>query len=253
MRWQLLLTPPLPGTVNMAIDEALMDRARRTGTGVVRVYSWAVPTVSLGRNQTAIGTLDAGRGVPESLPTVRRLTGGRALVHAREITYAVTGPAGDEHGRETYRAINARLADALHRLGVPVEVATARTRMPAPGGSPCFELPAPGELVIEARKLVGSAQVKDRGAYLQHGSILVHDDQGLLAPLARTPLPLTPAATLAAALGREPSAEEFAALLFASIREAWDRDATSLDPGESLAMAAPYTARYEDDAWTWRR
>ena len=93
MRWHLLLTPPLPGVDNMAIDDALMARARRTGEGVVRVYSWAEPTLSLGRNQWTAGVYSAERAHAVGVGVVRRATGGRALLHSREITYSVTAPA----------------------------------------------------------------------------------------------------------------------------------------------------------------
>jgi lipoyl(octanoyl) transferase len=254
MRWRFLLTPPLPGALNMATDEGLMARARRTGEGVVRVYSWETATISLGRHQTAIGALDRGRGVDGGVPVVRRLTGGRALVHGREITYSVTRPVADDVGwREVYRDINHRLIEALRSMQVPVQLAESRARMASPGGAPCFELPAPGELMAHGRKLVGSAQVRADGVLLQHGSILVHDDQSLLNDVAHQSVPLTPAATLVECLGREPTPAEFAVHLSHAVREAWDPDLASLDTSEALLLASPCLARYTDDTWTWRR
>src|SRR3954466_12069034 len=97
-RWRLLVTPPASGPENMALDEALMARAIETGEWVLRVYSWATPTLSLGRNQTARGRYDLGRIRERGLGVVRRPTGGRAILHDREITYSVTAPvdaAGD--------------------------------------------------------------------------------------------------------------------------------------------------------------
>src|SRR5512139_2874749 len=98
MRWGFLHTPPLDGVANMAIDEALLARARDTGEGVVRVYGWSAPTLSLGRNQVARGAWDRERAGTLGLPIVRRLTGGRALLHHREITYSVTAPTADGRG-----------------------------------------------------------------------------------------------------------------------------------------------------------
>ncbi|OYV73430.1 MAG: hypothetical protein B7Z72_02540 [Gemmatimonadetes bacterium 21-71-4] len=92
VRWRSLVSPPLPGVVNMAWDQALMARARRTGEAVLRVYAWAGPTLSLGRNQRARGAYDLGRAAARGVAIVRRPTGGRALLHHHEVTYSVTAP-----------------------------------------------------------------------------------------------------------------------------------------------------------------
>src|SRR4029078_5254935 len=78
-------------------------------------------------------------------------------------------------------AINRILLHALRGLGVPAEVAEPEGRTPVPASAPCCELPARGEIVVDGKKLVGSAQVRDDGALLQHGSILIADDQPLIA------------------------------------------------------------------------
>src|SRR6476620_9212884 len=90
--WRLLLSPPLGGPENMALDEALMGRARRTGESVLRVYAWSRPTLSLGRNQRAVGLYREQALAERGVGVVRRPTGGRALLHHREITYSVTAP-----------------------------------------------------------------------------------------------------------------------------------------------------------------
>ncbi len=256
MRWHLLLSPPADGARNMALDEALMTRARRTGDGVVRVYEWATPTLSLGRNQRARGVYTAERARALGVGVVRRPTGGRALLHHREITYSVTAPApsGDSLGA-SYRAINALLVQALQALGVAVQVAESAGRFPPPASAPCFERPAPGELVAGGRKLVGSAQYREQGAMLQHGSLLVHDEQSLVVRLADAPVgEPAPAATLAGLLGHEPPAAAFAEALFAAVRRQWDAAAAPLPEEAQLARDAEGAlARYTDAAWTWRR
>ncbi len=254
MRWHLLLTPPLDGADNMAIDAALMARARERGDGVVRVYSWSEPTLSLGRNQYARAAYTADRLRPHALRVVRRMTGGRALLHHREITYSVTAPAPpNESLARSYAAINALLLDTLRALGVAAELAPRGERLPPPGSAPCFERPAPGEVMLEGRKLVGSAQCREDGAMLQHGSVLVHDDQGVVAELAGTP-ETTGAATLFDALGRDPAPAEFAEALFHGVRRAWDADAATLTLDDALdAARSRARARFLDDAWTWRR
>ena len=83
MRWRILLSSPLPGADNMALDEALMDRARVSGEAVLRVYRWTTPTLSLGRNQRAAGLYDLQAAAAAGVTFVRRPTGGRALLHLR--------------------------------------------------------------------------------------------------------------------------------------------------------------------------
>jgi lipoate-protein ligase A len=240
----------------MALDEALMIRARRTGESVLRVYAWSAPTLSLGRNQRGRGVYDAARLESARVGVVRRPTGGRALLHHREITYSVTAPAPPEGtlGAE-YARINALLTSALCALGVPVTEASPHARSAPPSASPCFAEPARGELVLGGRKLVGSAQWRDRGALLQHGSILLDDDQALIPGLMHEPVALDARpATLRDALARVPDLGEVAGALFAAVREREDAAASALEHDAALDRdAAALLARYEDDAWTWRR
>ncbi len=240
----------------MALDEALMARARGSGEWVLRVYSWSSPTVSLGRNQTARGRYDLKVIRARGLSVVRRPTGGRAILHHREITYSVTAPvAGAGDLRESYERINRLLVDALRRLGVMAEVARPASRAASPGMAPCFDEPAAGELTVGGRKLAGSAQWRSEGALLQHGSILIADDQSSLAELAigsqaRMPAP----ATLAEALGRAPSVTDVAGALAEAVRALEDPSASSLAIDEAVrARASELVVRYLDDEWTWRR
>lgn len=256
MRWRLLLTPPLPGPDNMAVDEALLLHARRTGEAVCRVYTWSRPTLSFGRNQTAAGRYDREAARAQGIDVVRRPTGGRAVLHHRELTYAVAAPVAAAGAlRESYGRINRLLMDALRRLGVETAQATPGGRLGAPGAAPCFELPTRDELVRDGRKLVGSAQWRETDALVQHGSILVDDDQGLIARLCREPLPpVPPPATLREALGRAPEPAELADALLDSLRALEDPDAARWTGDHALwAEAAQARERYLDDAWTWRR
>ncbi len=253
--WRLLYTPPLDGPENMALDEALMARARRTGEGVLRTYSWSVPTLSLGRNQRARGLYDEVALGASGVRVVRRPTGGRALLHAREVTYSVTAPvAADATVGQSYARINVIVAGALESLGAPVRAATRKGRSASPTGLPCFAEPARGELEFEGRKLVGSAQWRDDGALLQHGSILVADDQSRIAAFMRVPTPVLRApATLSAIVGRAPAAEELHSALGDALR-AHVGDAAPLDLDlQTIADSARLAERYRDAGWTWRR
>jgi lipoate-protein ligase A len=255
MHWSLLLTPPLSGAENMALDEALLERANESRSAVFRVYTWAEPTLSFGRNQATRGTYDPERARASRIAIVRRPTGGRSLLHHREITYSVTAPA-DLVGsfRESYARINRLLVGGLWRLGVSVEIAAPRERSLPPSAAPCFERPASGELVIDGRKLVGSAQWRDEGAMLQHGSILVEDDQSLVSSLADDVVAPPPAATLTASLGRRPTVDEVARALFDAVLELECPAADEMRMDRALEAAqARLVARYLDDCWTWRR
>jgi lipoate-protein ligase A len=254
--WRVLVTPPASGAENMALDEALMDRARTTGEWVLRVYSWSAPTISLGRNQSARGRYDLDRIRELRLDVVRRPTGGRAILHDREITYSVTAPVGDAGDlRESYDRINHLLLRGLRSLGVAASVASPAGRSMSPGMAPCFDEPAAGELTLGGRKLAGSAQWRSEDALLQHGSILIADDQSLLATLGvGTPGRISPPATLTEALGAAPDLANVADALADAVRDLEDPNCRTLDVDDDVrARAAALVVRYLDDAWTWRR
>ena len=256
VHWRFLATPPLAGAENMALDEALLRRARATGEAVFRVYGWATPTLSLGRNQPARGEYDTAELARRGVGIVRRLTGGRAVLHAREVTYSVTAPVGlGATLGAAYGRINELLVTGLRALGAPAEIAAVTAPAPRPSLAPCFEEPTAGELVLGGRKLVGSAQYREDDALLQHGSILVDDDQPLVASLARTAVPTPPpVATLRAALGRAPEPGEPAAAFLEAVRSREDPHVAPLDLDDGLELAMREALpRYLSSEWTWRR
>jgi lipoate-protein ligase A len=255
--WRLLLAAPRSGAENMARDTALQARAARTGETVFSVYSWSRPTLSFGRNQPASGLYDLDRIRAAGIDVVRRPTGGRAILHNREVTYSVTAPLEENAPlRETYSRINRILQNGLSRLGVPVVPAKSSERAAAPSVRPCFDTPAEGELVTQGGKLVGSAQYRDDGALLQHGSILVNDDQSSLPDFAMlsagsesVPAP----ATLHAVLGRSPDPAEVAEAMFDAVRSLEDERATDLEEDEVRDAALQHVSHFLDEGWTWRR
>lgn len=255
MNWRLLLTPPAIGVRNMALDEALLRRAAVSGEGVVRVYSWNRPTISFGRNQSARRGYDAALAADAGLDVVRRITGGRALVHHREITYSVSAPIAEgESLRASYSQTNQLLLNALTMLGVAATIEPRGGRSMRPSSAACFELPAEGELTANGRKLAGSAQVREEGAWLQHGSLLVHDDQHLLTRASHNgAVPIAQAATLFEAAGREITPPEFAAMLFQAVRDDWDQRATELELDDALEQSTrELESHYLSQEWTWR-
>ena len=254
MRWRWLKSPDAPAALQMAVDVGLMDRARETGESVLRVYGWARPTLSFGRHETVLGRYDPSDLARAEYDAVRRPTGGRVLLHDGEVTYSVTAPATDDEPlRVAYERINRLLAAALVRLGVRAEGARAVTRERRPGRDACFAAPSAGELVVDGRKLVASAQRRADGALLQHGSILLVDRQATLAALAREPMPLpAPAATLESALGRPVGREEVGAALRAAL-EAEIGPVAPLPPDEAARHATAHLTHFADPRWTWLR
>ncbi len=256
MKWRLMLVPARSGAENMARDTGLMERARETDETVLSVYSWQRPTLSLGRNQTAAGKYNLNEMARRGIDVVRRPTGGRALLHNREVTYSVTAPITDGDSlNASYERINALLLDGLAALGVTATVADPTEPPLPPGEIPCFAQPSKGELVSAGRKLVGSAQIREDGALLQHGSILIEDDQSLIGALSVMPPPsdAVPAATLSTAMGRTPEFSEVADALFAAVRRNKDPGAAALDERDVSERTARHLARYESEWWTWRR
>jgi lipoate-protein ligase A len=188
----------------MAVDEELLAESARSGACVLRLYRWDPPTLSIGRNQSLQSIARDG------IPLVRRPTGGQAVWHEHEVTYAVTAPIivfGSL--RIAYREIHTRLTTALRVLGVDATLATARPPVrPSARPTSCFAVPVGGEILVGGRKLVGSAQVRRGDAFLQHGSILLNGSQQIVSPVGGE-------TTLVAELGRGVTFEEVAAAIVA--------------------------------------
>jgi lipoate-protein ligase A len=268
---------PDAGALNMAVDQALFAGVQAGGASVLRLYRWCPACLSLGRHQRALGVYDPERARARGIDVVRRPTGGLAVLHDAELTYAVVAPVRPLGGaRAAYRSINQALVSALRSLGVPADMGSGEaTHTPHPDAvHPCFERPAPGEVVVGTRKLVGSAQRVERHTLLQHGSILLSGTQdevvGLQSttgcqPLAGTETEvLGPQAamggglrgevTLADLLGEAPPWPR----LLEAIRDAFSATfgirfaPAALEPAEKLAVASEL-ARFGTDSWTWRR
>lgn len=164
---RLLPLESADGPVNMAADEVLLEAAAG-GAASLRFYTWSEPTVSLGYFQSATERLPG-------LPWVRRSTGGAALVHDRELTYALALPAGlpwQRRGESWICRMHKIISTALASDGVTAEglVCGAESKH---GPVLCFLHHTPGDLIVSGHKVAGSAQRKQRGALLQHGGILL--------------------------------------------------------------------------------
>jgi lipoate-protein ligase A len=255
LRWRLLLDGFRSGSENMARDHALA-RTLRPGEAVLRLYGWERPTVSFGRNEPARDVYDRSGGDARGMAFVRRPTGGRAVLHHREVTYAVVAPDRALGGpRAAYRTINEGLVRGLAVLGVEALVAGDG---PVPGvdAGPCFRAPAPGEVTAAGRKLVGSAQVRLEGALLQHGSVILAGDQRVLADLrGEEPDAEDTPATVESVVGCAVAVDEVREALARGCRLAWGgswTEAPYRDEEEEEAERLR-RERYATDDWTWRR
>jgi lipoyl(octanoyl) transferase len=232
------------GAYNMATDTALLDDADHTGRTTLRLYRWDPPTLSFGRNEPALTRYDRDLITGRGIAVVRRPTGGRAVWHEHEVTYAVAAPiALFGTLAESYRAIHLRLAAALRTLGVPADLAPAGRTPGRLSAGACFASPVGGEITVGGRKLVGSAQVRRGSAFLQHGSILLDGSQDVIGAMSRQPAAISNETTLRAVLGRTVDFGEVA-----------DAIVSTWGPMECRSGHPPdHSAPYSDPSWTWRR
>ncbi|MGD8277312.1 MAG: biotin/lipoate A/B protein ligase family protein [Gemmatimonadota bacterium] len=245
----------------MAVDQTLFEGVQAGGQPVLRLYRWSPACLSFGRNQPARGRYDPDRARAEGIDIVRRPTGGLAVLHDRELTYAVAVPADVLGGpRETYLALNRALVRALVRLGLPAAVAPLAATRAEPldrtGGNPCFAAAAPGEVTAGGRKLVGSAQRYERRTVLQHGSILLDSDQSAVTRLQTSPPPRPQPApgSILQLLGRLPDPDELENAIVRGVgEEAGIRLVRGALTPEEVETVQRHVTRYRSPEWTWRR
>ncbi|MDH4122232.1 MAG: lipoate--protein ligase family protein [Deltaproteobacteria bacterium] len=173
------------GEDNMARDAWLLAEAERLGRPLLRLYGWERPTLSLGRAQRLERELNLEVLAQDHIPLVRRMTGGRAVLHGHDITYALAAPEGTYGGlMDCYRLTAGALLAWLKALGVPAS-SQPFTRAEQTGGANanCFAAPSACEIVVHGKKLAGSAQRRRAGAWLQHGSIPLRVNTSQMAAL----------------------------------------------------------------------
>ncbi len=189
MKWRILIQGKLSPAENMAIDDAIFELIQEgKSSPLIRFYDWDPPTLSLGYHQNAEKEVDFEKLVEFGYGFVRRPTGGRLVLHKNEVTYAVIAP-NDEHlaGNvlKSYGDISLALAEGLKLLGIEVEFEqkelTSFSQREAV--NPCFNSSSKYELAVQGKKVVGSAQVRRNNVLLQHGSIILDENQREIAYL----------------------------------------------------------------------
>jgi len=190
MEWRYIHSGAMSGAMNMALDESLLQSvATGASPPILRLYRWQPATVTLGYAQSAQSDINLDACRKANLDLVRRITGGRAVLHACEVTYAVIAPVqqGCFEGSvlECYRVIAEALQLALTNLGLPASLVPGRRQasLPHSDRAVCFTAPSQYELLIEGCKVAGSAQKRQGKGFLQHGSLPLEMNLELLGKI----------------------------------------------------------------------
>ncbi|MGZ0053059.1 lipoate--protein ligase family protein [Brevibacillus gelatini] len=196
-QWRYIVTDAMSPAMNMAVDEAILQmHSEGKVPPTVRFYTWDPATLSIGYFQKAMKEINLEEVKRQGLGFVRRATGGRAVLHDQELTYSVI--VSEEHPRmpsgvtEAYKIISLGLLHGFQNLGLEAEMVSLaseeeKEKYSSPGSSACFDSPSWYELVVEGKKVAGSAQTRQKGVILQHGSILLDMDVELLFSLLHFP------------------------------------------------------------------
>jgi len=267
-KWRFLMTPPSAGDWNMAVDEAILEAVGRGDVlPTLRLYAWVPPCLSLGYAQR-FADVDRNRLAERGWGLVRRPTGGRAILHTDELTYAVIGPYSDPRLSgsvlESYQRLSAALLKALSLLDIPAQVNEVVTNERNAKGPVCFEVPSNYEITVNGKKLIGSAQARRKEGVLQHGSlplygnltriikVLVYSNE---AKRADAESRLRVHATTAAEILGQPLTWDTAAKAFkAAFTEVLNLELSTgdLTPSERSRAAELDTEKYANPKWTER-
>ncbi|MBC7223673.1 MAG: lipoate--protein ligase family protein [Anaerolineae bacterium] len=252
--WRLICSGAADGATNMAVDEAILEAvASGKVPPTLRFYTWEPPCLSLGYAQSPEQEVDLARCREDGVHWVRRPTGGRAILHADEVTYSLALPREDSRVQgdvvESYRRLSEGLLEGFRLLGLDVIQATPQAPPGREGSPACFDRPSHYEILCQGRKLVGSAQVRRRGGVLQHGAVPLRGDvtrivrylrlseeerKALRAALRRR------AITVGEALGYDPGEERVMHALAEGFARALQ---VRLEPGDLTAEERALAAR----------
>jgi lipoate-protein ligase A len=264
MNWRLLVDGPHDGAWNMAADEALAEAVDAGASRpVLRLYRWQPLCLSLGFSQP-FEVADAIYCTWNGIDIVRRPTGGRAVLHDVEMTYAVAAPLAvgpfPADLQECYRTICLALIAGLRQLGVVAELAGEPEggHVRPTEAIPCFIGPAAGEVVVVGRKLIGSAMRKIGNSILQHGSLLEDWDNDLQAGcvgLADGAALRAAVITLRDLLGSVPGSDSVANAIAQGFEERFGItfERSQLTEQEQARAMLLARERYGNERWTVRR
>jgi len=226
----------------MAADEVLVRTAAAHGIASLRFYGWSEATLSLGYFQPA--SVRLADPLLAALPYVRRPSGGAALVHHHEVTYALAVPPGKEWhtGGPWMPRMHTAIAHAFVMYVYYIALAEAEEKR---GTVLCFQHVTTGDVLSDGNKVVGSAQRKFRGALLQHGAILLSRSE--YAPALPGLQDLPRIRPLEAATLRTRVVDSFA------WRTGWQMTPATWTVDERIAIAALVREKYGTPEWNERR
>jgi lipoate-protein ligase A len=266
--WRLLITPPARGAWNMAADESILEHiGRGEALPTLRLYAWDPACLSLGHAQS-FADVDVPRLKARGWDVVRRVTGGRAILHTDELTYSVIAP--NEEPRvsgsvlESYNRLAQALLLAVKNLELPVEMKVGKANGSSTPNPVCFEVPSTYEITVVEKKLIGSAQARKREGVLQHGSLPLTGDLTRICQVlvfenepAREDASkrlLARAATVESALGRaitwQTAAQAFVHAFEAQLGLSFERG--KLSESESKRTDELVKEKYGHPSWTER-
>ncbi|TDL34608.1 lipoate--protein ligase family protein [Jeotgalibacillus sp. S-D1] len=192
-KWRFIDSGNASPSFNMALDEALLDwHSEGKIPPTIRFYGWNPATLSIGYFQKVHKEINLEEVNKNGLGFVRRPTGGRGVLHEHELTYSVI--VSEDHPKmpptvtEAYRVISEGILKGFHHLGLDAYFSVPKTDeekngLKNPRSAVCFDAPSWYELVVEGKKIAGSAQTRQKGVILQHGSILLDIDEEKLFSL----------------------------------------------------------------------
>ncbi len=182
--WKLILDKkPLPGSWNMAVDDFLFRSLGEDPQTYLRFYTWERPTASLGYSQNIRKVVDIEYCQKNGIDIVRRMTGGKLVLHNKEVTYSLCSSDSQRFTsalKDSYRLISEALMRGFERMGLKPCLADAPPDSYVKGNLPCFSYPARDEVEVQGKKILGSAQKREGAKFIQHGSIPLEEDEGLL-------------------------------------------------------------------------
>lgn len=240
----------------MAIDEYLIEWCCRTGRPAARFYAWQPASVSIGRYQS-IACLDRAACRSMGINIVRRITGGGAIYHDREITYAIACPeemarGGDGTISESYRRINAFIMNTYRGLGLHPHYAKEAGALIACGPSDfCFCGNEACDIIIAGKKIGGGAQRRTRGVVLQHGSLPYAIDRERVARCFTVDIDNRRFASLEELIERPVKPDELLNILIASLAFSmgWEMAEEPLSEEEEALIQSLARERYSSDEW----
>jgi lipoate-protein ligase A len=257
--WHLIIDrEPKKGSWNMAVDEFLFRSLGDEATTYLRFYRWEKPTVSIGRSQKAEKVVNLDFCRQHGIDIVRRITGGKLVLHHKEVTYCVCSSDAEIFSQklmDSYRLISDALNRSLVRMGIESRLAENTQADYARGTMPCFAQPARDEIEMEGKKIIGSAQKRTGNKFIQHGSIPLEKEDDLLISVSKSSekKPMISMTSLSDAVGKKVDFDWAVDRFISGMSDyfdiqltPWEFSSHNLETVQDIQKQ-----RYENPAWTF--